>query len=276
MAPPSDQNITLYRGWLDTGKHVWSPFVVKLEARLRFAGVTYKTDIGNPRVAPRGKIPYVDLSGPRYEGVIKAIDPGNRTGTAQLADSTFIIRSLTETGALPDLNARLTPEEKATDLALRALLEEKLYFYHGFERWIQNYYTMRDHALWSVPYPMRVIVGLIISRNMTATLYGQGTGRLTPEEISTLRAEIWHTINGMLLASRSKSQPADVNREPFWALGGDEPTEADACLFGFIVSVLLCTAGPDSQKVVKGYTAILDYADRVHSKYFPDYEKWTL
>ncbi len=30
---------------------------------------------------------------------------------------------------LDDLNAKLSPTEKAHDLALRALLEEKLYFY---------------------------------------------------------------------------------------------------------------------------------------------------
>jgi len=29
---------------------------------------------------------------------------------------------------------------------------------------------------------------------------------------------------------------------PFWALGGDEPTEVDATLFGFIASSLICEA----------------------------------
>lgn len=104
--------LIVYRGWRDPGKHVWSPFVVKLEARLRFAGVSYVAECGSTRTAPKGKIPYVDCS----EG--------------SLGDSTLIFKQLIEWGQLPDLNAKLSPASKATDLALRALLEDKLYFYH--------------------------------------------------------------------------------------------------------------------------------------------------
>lgn len=28
--------------------------------------------------------------------------------------------------------------------------------------------------------------------------------------------------------------------KPFWVLGGDDPTEADATVFGFVSSVLVC------------------------------------
>jgi hypothetical protein len=104
--------LVLYRGWLDPGKHVWSPFVIKLEARLRFAGVSYITECGSARTAPKGKIPYLECS----EGTF--------------GDSTLIIKQLVELGKLPDLNARLSPAARATDLALHALLEDKLYFYH--------------------------------------------------------------------------------------------------------------------------------------------------
>lgn len=109
---------------------------------------------------------------------------------------------------------------------------------------------MRDHILWSLPYPMRVLVGLLIYRNTTNTLHGQGTGRHTAEEIAAFRAEIWETLAGLLAASRTKqaggstrsTRSKKADDEPFWALGGEEPTEADTVLFGFIVSVLICTA----------------------------------
>lgn len=104
--------ITLYRGWLDLGKHVWSPFVVKLEARLRFSDISYKTEAGSTSSAPNGKIPYIDFG----DG-------------AMLGDSTSIIKRLIEKDVLPDLNERLEAAERALDLSLRALLEEKLYFY---------------------------------------------------------------------------------------------------------------------------------------------------
>lgn len=94
---------------------------------------------------------------------------------------------------------------------------------------------------------MRVLIGQIVYRNHKAMLYGQGTLRLSDEEIRASKREIWDSINGVLVAVRS-SQAAgppgstESKRQPFWFLGGDEPTEVDTTLFGFIVSVLLSTA----------------------------------
>lgn len=111
---PPPATMTVYRGWKDTGKHVWSPFVVKLEARLRFGGLAYRTAAGSPKTAPRGKIPYVEFS----------------TGEESLGDSGLIVQALTERGLLPDLNARLDGEGRARDLAVRAMMEDRLCFYH--------------------------------------------------------------------------------------------------------------------------------------------------
>ncbi|KAH6662781.1 hypothetical protein B0J14DRAFT_495535 [Halenospora varia] len=251
--------LTLYRGWLDPGKHVWSPFVTKLETRLRFAGLSYNTESGSVQKAPKGKIPYVE---------ILRLDDGQ---PEQIGDSTLIIKDLVRRGVIPNINANLPAAVGAQDLAIRALLEEKLYFYHTWERWGQNHYTMRDHILQAVPYPMRVIIGYMIYRGTVKTLNGQGTGRYSAEEIASFRAEIWQSTNALLSASKFKS--SDRLEEPFWVLGGPEPTEADTTVFGFITSVLICTACPDSQKLVKSYPAILEYAGRIHDKYFPDYEK---
>lgn len=117
MSPITD--LKVHRGWASQGSHVWSPFVVKLEARLRFANVPYTTGAGGPRGAPKGKIPYVEFQQPQVgEGVV------------QMGDSSLIARHFVEEGVLPDLNGRLSAEDRARDLATRALLEEKLCFYH--------------------------------------------------------------------------------------------------------------------------------------------------
>lgn len=114
-------DITLYRGWPGSGAYVWPPFVTKLEARLRFAGLSYRTEAGSTWKAPRGKLPYIAVS-KTDPGV-----PGSGTPTI-LADSTLIVAKLVEDGLLDDLNAKLSPAEKAHDMALRGLLEDKLYF----------------------------------------------------------------------------------------------------------------------------------------------------
>jgi hypothetical protein len=110
------------------------------------------------------------------------------------------------------------------------------------ERWMENYHTMRDYALWSVPWPMRILVGLMVHRSIEKTLHGQGTGRYAAEEIRASRLQIWTAINDLLVPSRRAATAAEIVPRPFWVLGGDDPTEADATLFGFIVSVLTSTA----------------------------------
>lgn len=152
-----------------------------------------------------------------------------------------------------------------------------------WERWILNYYAMRDHILQTLPYPVRVVVGLIIHRGAVSTLHGQGTGRYSGDEIAAFRYDIWESVNALLLEARQRQQQQQQQAEegaqststPFWVLGRDQPTEADAALFGFITSVLISTAAPDSQRVVKGFPVIVDYAQRIQDRYFPDYEKWS-
>lgn len=121
--------LILYRGWPTPGQHVWSPFVIKLEARLRFAAVPYTAAAGSPMTAPRGKIPYVESRGQPL-GAPWSVREEDGEAIASLGDSGIIIRALTEQGVVPDLNAPLSAGERAHDVGLRALLEDKLYFYH--------------------------------------------------------------------------------------------------------------------------------------------------
>ena len=119
MAPHEFQPaITLFRGFAPIPKYIWSPFVTKLEARLRFAGLTYKKDAGSPFTGPRGKIPYVLLE-----------DPNSSGPPTTLGDSTLITRQLVEDDVMEDLNAKLSPAEKAHDVALRGLMEDRLYWF---------------------------------------------------------------------------------------------------------------------------------------------------
>ncbi|KAH7054646.1 hypothetical protein B0J12DRAFT_570315 [Macrophomina phaseolina] len=270
----AQSRITVFRGWDCPGNYVWPPFVTKIELRLRITGVSYRAASGSTQVAPRGKIPYISLDGS---------DP--------VSDSTLIVDKLTEEGVVPDINAALTPAQRAHDLALRAMLEDKLYFYHSYERWLtdDNVYTMRDHVLNAAPYPVRVVVGLLIHRGVKQALHGQGTSRLSPEEIAAFRLQIWKAFEALLVEAKRKQGAGDA---PFWVLGGESPSEADMLLFAFTASVLVCTAcvtlmqehrgnsadlfdgAPDSQKVVRGLPAIMEYAHRIHGRYFPDYKRW--
>ena len=115
-SPKLPLSLTVFRGFPDKGCFVWSPFVTKLEARIRFGSISYRTESGSVTKAPRGKVPYV------------SIDHGD--GNCEtVADSTLITQALIESGDLEDLNDNLTAACELQDLSIRALLEDKLYFY---------------------------------------------------------------------------------------------------------------------------------------------------
>lgn len=257
-------DVILYRGWKAPGAYVWSPFVTKLEARLRFGGLSYRAEAGSPREAPRGKLPYISIT--KNDGASQ----DSATPTV-IGDSTLIIEKLMADGTLSDLNGNLSATEKAHDLAIRALLEDKLYFYQNYERWHENYYTMRSRVLSALPYPVQIVVGLLAYRNINQTLYGQGTGRLSVDEIDSFKLEVWENVNALLTASKEKMAKRGVKGAMFWILGDSGPSEADAVLFGFVASALVCTAAPKTRELVKSFPIVMDYARRIHDHYFPDY-----
>lgn len=98
---------------------------------------------------------------------------------------------------------------------------------------------MRDSALSAIPWPLRWFIGLISHRAVTRALYGQGTGRFTDEEVSQLKQETWESLNE-LLGEAKRASIDDVG--PFWVLGGEGPSGADATVFGFVASALVSEA----------------------------------
>lgn len=219
------KELTLFRGFPVSSNYVWSPFVIKLEARLRTSNVGYKLAVGSPKSAPKGKIPYITFE--------------SSSGTQTIGDSGLIGRALSNDGLLGDLNSKLTPAQRAQDLAIRAMMEDRLCFYNGRERWVDNYDTMRRGVLATVPWLLQPIIAWFAHSGMVRTLYGQGTGRLTDEEVTSFRQEVWEGADALLKEAKLASRGREG---PFWVLGGTEPTEADMTLFGFVVSALVCDA----------------------------------
>ncbi len=129
--------LTLYRGWDSPGVYVWSPFVTKLEARFRIAGLAYQSESGSALKAPKGKVPYVAIT---EKGTTR--DPEK---SLLYPDSTLITDKLVEEGLLEDLNSKLSPTARAHDAGLRALLEEKLYFFQVSFLWSMLLYIYRHN-----------------------------------------------------------------------------------------------------------------------------------
>lgn len=256
------QPLVLYRGFPVENKYAWSAFVTKTEFRVRHAKVAYTIQEGSTREGPNGKVPYMDVG---------SLTQANERQL--VADSTFIIKALVDRGVVPDLNAELTPEQRTADLAIRAMLEEKAYFLGMVERWLDNYYIHRDYILQTKPWLLRVFIGNLIHKKIVQTVHLQGCGRFTKEEQRQIREEIWQTLEDMC-AERRKTSKRGAG--PFWILGGQQPTEADAVLYAFVNSNLVCTSCPESTRLTKSLPNLMEYAGCIHDTYFPDYEKWEM
>ncbi|KAJ5649415.1 uncharacterized protein N7484_003138 [Penicillium longicatenatum] len=252
----STNTVTVFRGQTEPGCYVWSPFVTKLEARLRFGKIAYRTEAGSVPNAPKGKVPYISIE--------------DDDGTTLLSDSGLITKEFIKSGKLEDLNRNLSSTQKLHDIALQALLEDKLYFYGTHEKWCQNYYAMRDKVLGTLPWPVRVIVGNMVYNKNVRNMMGQGTGKFSEQEIAAFRIEIWDMLNATISESHAQHRGKEG---PFWVWGGDAPTEADAVVYGFVVSGLTCgPAAPITKGIIKGHPALVEYARRIHDTFFPDYE----
>lgn len=96
------------------------------------------------------------------------------------------------------MNAALIARDIAYDLDIRALLKDRLFFYNSRERWIDNYYTMRDYVLAKVPFPQRIILGYLAYRGIVKKLQDQGTGRFSNDEVRSFHMDIWQSVNDLL------------------------------------------------------------------------------
>jgi hypothetical protein len=119
-----------------------------------------------------------------------------------------------------------------------------------------------------------VLIGNKIYSTHTTTLHGQGVGRYSDSEAKLLREEIWSQLNGLLLDSLNQTQAQAQKDKPFWVLGGENPTECDTTVFGFISSALIAESGPETREFVRGLEGLMEYARRIHFRWFGEYEIW--
>lgn len=102
---------------------------------------------------------------------------------------------------------------------------------------------MRSGVFAALPYPAQIVFGFLVHRGNKQTLYGQGTLRYTSDEIASFRQQVWEHVDALVTESKTQRTKSLFDDDgPYWLFGGHDPSEADAVLFGFIASVLVCPA----------------------------------
>ena len=231
--------ITLYGFGPAFGLPDPSPFVTKAEVLLKMAGLAYAVETGGLGKAPKGKLPYI-------------VDEGET-----IANSTFIRWHL-ENKYHIDFDRGLTSEQRAVAWAFEKMLEDNLYWAFVHDRWMDdaNFDKGPRNFFRAVPAPVRPLVAAMIRRQVRRRLHGQGMGRHSPREITSL-------------ATRSIDATADfLGGKPYMI--GAEPTGLDATAFAFIAGVLCPVFETPARLAAERHDNLKSYVERMMARFYPD------
>lgn len=229
--------ITLYqapRAWRCANV---SPFCIKLEAYLRMADIPYEVKAGDPRKAPKGKVPYV-----RHQGQL-------------IGDSSEIIARLKRDLGDP-LDARLTKEQHALGYLIQRTLEEGFYWVSVYGRWVPDasFEEMKRALFRSFMGPPLIwLVPDLVRKRVLGTLYSQGTTRHASEDIYAMGQRDMAAVETML------------SDTPY--LFGEEPTSYDAVIYAFSSAVWHSPFAAQHGACPPKVKALME---RVHARYFSD------
>ena len=226
-------------GW---GQPSFSPFCSKVEALMRLVGQPYtRLEPSGPPKSKTGKLPYA-------EGPDGALIEG----------SDAIVGALIAAGRDPD--AGLSPAQRATSHLARRMIEEHLYFAVVKERWIDEAgfaHTRRDYFA-GQPAPVRLIVPLVLRRQIRRDAHGQGLSRVSPQRFVEKISEDLDSLVTLL------------GDQPYYF--GERPHQLDAVSWAFLGGALATPGGGPFGAAVRARPSLLAHVERFAAAVFEDTE----
>lgn len=211
-----------------------SPFSMKAIALMQMSGLDYKIKAGDPRKSPKKKLPVL-------------ID-GNR----QVPDSSHIQAYLENEKGI-DFDGSINAEQKAVAQSFRCLCEDHLYWVGGYVRWVENADYAREEFFGSMPKLMKNFIFNMVQKQLKKSLYGQGIGRHTPEEIHAFGATDIAAIAAYL-----------GDKDYFF---GDKPTSIDAVIFSALINNIVPKVTYSPAGSAKTYPNLVAYCDRFIARF---------
>ncbi len=215
-----------------------SPFCVKVETYLRMVGLPFeRVEHATPFQAPKKKLPYIE------------------DGTTVVPDSGFILDYLKASYGDP-LDSQLSQEERAVGHALRRMLDEGLYWALVYSRWMEdaNWAVIKPLFFGSLPPVVRDLLPRWARRRVRNTLWLQGTGRHSREEIYTLgKADL-------------SALSAQLGTKPY--LFGSTPTSFDAAAHGFLLNIIVPPIESSLKEQILSLPNLPAYCTRIQEHYY--------
>lgn len=231
--------IKLYKFGPAFGLRETGPFALKTLSYMRLAGIPFTEVVqGDPRKAPKQKIPYIE-------------DDGEMIG-----DSTFIIKHLKTKFGDP-LAEGLTAQQLATGHALKTMLEERTYWAGMiYPRWVKtdHHPLIANTFFKEIPSFLRMTIFRLVAKGVAKSAIGHGIARHTDAEIFELGLDDIKTVETLL------GQNAYIL--------GAKPAEVDATVFAFLHGMSTDTFPTPIQAYIKGSKTLMAYLERMEKAVF--------
>jgi len=219
-----------------------SPFVMKVDCWMRMSGIPFEhvSGVKNLRKAPKGKLPFIDDSG------------------TVVADSHLILDYLRNQYGSP-LDDSLTSEQHAIMVLVGKAIDEQLYWCMVYSRWIRPDTWPRVKATFFkvVPAPFNTVVPWLAQRRVKRSLYLQGVGRHSDEEILQMAGETLQSLSGLL-----------GDKAYFF---GEQPSTLDATAFGFLCEFILSDINNAFSERACEHENLVAYCQRIRDLYYPQW-----
>lgn len=217
-----------------------SPFALKLETYLRMADIPYEVDYTEP-MGPKGKLPWITLNG------------------ESIGDSQLIIEKLGRKFG-KDFSAHLTPKEVGVAQAMRIMTEE--HFLWCLEIWMFEVDGGASFPkVMNFPASAALFFGIMMlyyKRTIKNVTYTVGVGRHSKTEVEEMGKKDIAALATWL------------GNKPFFM--GDEPTEVDCTIFGFLAQLVWnFPQSPYGKMVQRDYSNLINYCQRMKEKFWPDW-----
>lgn len=197
--------IELYKFGPAFGLRETGPFVLKVMAYMKLAGIPFREHVqGDPRKAPKKKIPYISDDG------------------VEIGDSTFIIKHLKAKFGDP-LADGMSAYQLAKGQALKVMLEERTYWAGMiYPRWVKtdHHQLIADTFFGEIPSFLRMFVFRMVAKGVAKSAMGQGIMHHSDAEIYKLGVDDIKTVETILGTQKF--------------ILGDKPAEADATVYAFL------------------------------------------
>lgn len=228
--------VTLYQFGGAFGLVSLSPFCTKLEAYLRLAGIDYQSKPGDPRRAPKGKLPYA------------------RIGDELVGDSSLIVARLRAAFGDP-LDGALEATQRAVGHLAQRTAEEHLYWGLLHVRWDDDRSWQggfRDALAGLLPPLVRGFMPALLRRGVRQSLQAQGLGRHSAEEITAACAKDLDAFASLL------------DGRDF--LLGDAPTSYDCPVYAMVEHLRVTPSDHPLRRALAERPSLGAYCERMNAR----------